>query len=343
MSICGVCFKSDINSNLKTIGDQYVCSLSCVAKLKSNSKDSCNYCRFPVWKDNYYKINNKYYCSENCKNKIIKNLKIPYDSKLIQHFQENIFSNNDNDNNNVELKNSKQLREEVLKFYKDFHFDTIVEEEKDTKNNIEIDKDINYKKIIRDKDKQNNYKTYNTNNIYNNNRATSTKINKHAPNKNYASPSIKEKEKDGQNGIKKTRTINTDRYKNNINNFKTSNYKNNKNENIIIKRSEKVLTSKYDIMDDIDKNKNYSYSFVNTTDNPRKMSTFYTSNNNYNNYTNKNRNETNNSCNKSPIMYNKQNKCMKCGNSLLGRAKIFDRNNNAYCSDYCKEYYLSYY
>ena len=47
-----------------------------------------------------------------------------------------------------------------LKFYKDFHFDTIVEEEKDTKNNIEIDKDINYKKIIRDKDKQNNYKTY---------------------------------------------------------------------------------------------------------------------------------------------------------------------------------------
>ena len=138
MSICGVCFKSDINSNLKTIGDQYVCSLSCVAKLKSNSKDSCNYCRFPVWKDNYYKINNKYYCSENCKNKIIKNLKIPYDSKLIQHFQENIFSNNDNDNNNVELKNSKQLREEVLKFYKDFHFDTIVEEEKDTKNILKL-------------------------------------------------------------------------------------------------------------------------------------------------------------------------------------------------------------
>ena len=100
MSACAVCSEKNIISNLKTIGDQFVCSLSCVRQLKSNSKDSCNYCNYPVWKDNYYIIKNKYYCSETCKNKIIKKLNIPNDSKLIQHFQENIFSNNDNDNVN---------------------------------------------------------------------------------------------------------------------------------------------------------------------------------------------------------------------------------------------------
>ena len=96
MSVCAVCFKKNINSNLKTIGDQFICSLSCVGQLKSNSKDFCNYCNYPVCKDNYYKINNKYYCSEICKNKIMKKLNIPYDSKLIQHFQENIFFNINN-------------------------------------------------------------------------------------------------------------------------------------------------------------------------------------------------------------------------------------------------------
>ena len=34
--------------------------------------------------------------------------------------------------------------------------------------------------------------------------------------------------------------------------------------------------------------------------------------------------------------------CINCGN-ILGHVKILDRNNNAFCSDYCKEYYLSCY
>ena len=350
MSICAVCFKKNIDSNLKTIGDQFACSLSCVGRLKPNSKDSCNYCQYPVWKDNYYKINNKYYCSENCKNKIIKQLNIPYDSKLIQHFQENIFSN---DNDNIDLKNSKQLREEVLKFYKDFHFDTIIDEENDINNDTnENDKNKKYKKITKEKPKENVYKNknFNTYNIYNNNRAISNNNRKHNLTKNYAIGSIQEK--DDKNLSNKTKNINIDKNKNN--NFKTTTNnqiknKINKNE-FIIKRSEKVLTNKYNLyMNEMSNNNNdnndnhtNSYSFVNTIDNPRMMNSFNTSNNYYSNNVNKNGNRNNNLFSKSPIIYTKNNKCMNCGN-ILGHVKILDRNNNAFCSDYCKEYYLSCY
>ena len=135
MSRCAVCFKDIIWSKIKTIGDQTVCSLSCVGLLHANMRDICGHCKRPVWKDKYYKINNKYYCSEICKNEIINELKIPKNSKLIQFFQENIFNND----NNYSLKNSKKLREEVLRFYKDFHFDSISnDDEKDysRKNNF---------------------------------------------------------------------------------------------------------------------------------------------------------------------------------------------------------------
>ncbi len=162
MSFCAVCFKNNSIKNLKTIGDQIVCSISCAGLLKSNEKDTCDYCYRPVWIDNYYKINNKYYCSDFCKDAIIQELKIPNDSKSIHHFHENIFSDN---NENILLKNSKQLREEVLKFYKDFHFDTIQDEDQENynynsnKNNNSrknekivnktkyIDKSKNFKKI----------------------------------------------------------------------------------------------------------------------------------------------------------------------------------------------------
>ena len=147
MSCCAVCFKDIILPKFKTIGEQTVCSLSCVGLLSANIKDTCGCCKRPVWKDNYYKINQKYYCSEICKNKIIKELKIPKNSKLIQFFQENIFNND----NNYSLKNSKKLREEVLRFYKDFHFDSISnDDEKDysRKNNFTSYK----KKKISEKD-----------------------------------------------------------------------------------------------------------------------------------------------------------------------------------------------
>ena len=339
MSVCNVCFKKNIISNLKTIGEQIVCSLSCVRQLKSNTKDSCNNCKYPVWKDNYYIINNKYYCSEICKNKIIKQLNIPYNSKLIQHFQEHNFSNN-NDIHNIDLKNSKQLREEVLKFYKDFQFDTIIDEEYENNNYTnEIDKNKKYKKII--KNKEYYYKNYNT---YNNNRAISSNTHKHTLTKNYTSANMQEKVQ--KNLINKTRNINIDKYKNNISNFKTTinnqnNVKKNKNENIFL-HSEKDLTNKYNKY--MNNNHINSYSFYNITDNSRMISSFSfnTTNNYYNNNLNVNKNGKNNLCSKNPIVYNKKKQCINCGN-ILGHVKILDRNNNAFCSDYCKEYYLSCY
>ena len=125
MAHCSACFKDNIISKIRTIGDQIVCSLACVGLLNSNEQDSCDYCHRPVWRDSYYKVNNKFYCTEICKDKIISELKIPYDSKSIQYFQENIFFNDNNTNS--DLNNSKLLREEVLKFYKDFQFDAIIQ------------------------------------------------------------------------------------------------------------------------------------------------------------------------------------------------------------------------
>lgn len=120
MSRCSVCFKENPTNKLKTVGDQTVCSLTCVGLLKPNIRDSCGYCKRPVWKDNYYKLKGRYYCSELCIDKVINEMNIAQDSKSIQYFHENIFNNNDN----YILKNSNQLREEVLRFYKDFQFNT---------------------------------------------------------------------------------------------------------------------------------------------------------------------------------------------------------------------------
>ena len=119
MSRCSVCFKENPTTKLKTVGDQTVCSLTCVGLLKSNTRDACGYCKRPVWKDNYYKLKNRYYCSELCIDKIINEMNITKNSKSIKYFHENIFNNNDK----FILKNSNQLREEVLRFYKDFQFD----------------------------------------------------------------------------------------------------------------------------------------------------------------------------------------------------------------------------
>ena len=145
---CAVCSKDSSFSNFKTIGEQIVCSLACVRLLKSNSRDACDYCKYPVWMDNYYKINNKLYCSEICKNKMVKKLKLSNDS-LVKHHKQNIFSNN----NDVTLKNSRQLREEVLKFFKDFHFDTNIDDDEEA----ESSKKNNNKHYI----KINNNKIYN--------------------------------------------------------------------------------------------------------------------------------------------------------------------------------------
>ena len=124
MKHCQVCFKEFYSSKLKTIGGQLVCSLSCISLLNSIDKDSCYYCKRPVWKDNYFEINGKFCCSDICKDIIIEELKIPKDSNLIKHYSESTFIKN----SPFLLNNTKKLREEVLKVYNDFKFDYSINE-----------------------------------------------------------------------------------------------------------------------------------------------------------------------------------------------------------------------
>ena len=95
MPFCHVCNKDKICENFSTIGNQVVCCLSCVGLLKSNKDDECSCCRRPVWKDNYYEINNSFVCSEKCKNiieeKLIKEKGVK-DVKF-RHFNEQKFYN----------------------------------------------------------------------------------------------------------------------------------------------------------------------------------------------------------------------------------------------------------
>ena len=134
MPYCCACYKDIYSSQLKTIGEQIVCSLSCVGLLKANQKDSCDYCKRPVWKDNYYKINDKVYCSDICKELILEELNLPKDSDKINHFNDKSFTNI----NPINLKSTKQLREEVLKVYNDFQFDIIDDSNEFEKVNVNI-------------------------------------------------------------------------------------------------------------------------------------------------------------------------------------------------------------
>ena len=92
-SLCCVCNKNYASDDLSTIGNQSVCCLSCVGLLKANKKDSCKYCQMPVWKDNYYEIDNFFLCSEKCKNIIQDKLLKEKNEKYIKfhHYKEEKF------------------------------------------------------------------------------------------------------------------------------------------------------------------------------------------------------------------------------------------------------------
>ena len=115
MPNCNSCNKGCISEDLTTIGNQSVCCLSCVGLLKANEKDACSYCGRPVWKDNYYEIDNLYICSERCKDfiqkKILKNKKVKY--VKFQHYKEEKYYNKSPDNNNNLIKNEIIEKKEI--------------------------------------------------------------------------------------------------------------------------------------------------------------------------------------------------------------------------------------
>ena len=354
---CAICLKDCSLSKLKTIGDQTVCSLSCIGLLKSNSKDSCDYCKRPVWKDNYFKINNKNYCSEICKNKIIKKLNIPNNSKSIINIHENIFLDN---NDNIILKNSQQLREEVLKFYKDFHFDIINNEDDNNKNeiqNLNIDNYLsninnnnnNFLKIITTKDNKNRKSNVKIDkNIINNFKNTPSKeinYNNSIVNDNLSRKYALSKALTSKSNLKfKTRIYIKDNSSLNKNhNYISINNKNNENLKYRNVRdlSQENLTcnlNKYKNLNNNDEDQN-NYSFIKTLNNendniiksfiPLKERNSFSKNEfSYKDLTKIKIN---------PILFSEQkSECKNCGQKL-GNAKFLDRNKNTFCSYSCKE------
>ena len=131
MPQCPVCYTEIFSSKLKTIGDQIVCSLSCVGLLQATDKDSCYYCQRPVWRDNYYIIKDKYFCSKYCKDMMIEQFNIIDNSENVKNINENYFSNT----KPLLLNNTKKLRKEVLELYNDFKFDLNIDSNKENINN----------------------------------------------------------------------------------------------------------------------------------------------------------------------------------------------------------------
>ena len=346
---CKVCFKECSYSKLSTIGDQTVCSLSCVGLLKPNIKDSCNYCRRPVWRDNYYKIKNNFYCSEICRDLIIKQLNIPYNSKLIQYYQDDIFSNNEE---KYVLKNSKQLREEVLKFYKDFKFDISYDENQNNKKYTIDTNNFRRVKTIKEEKRENNNLHIDIENSYENQNPKEFNANRQTSNNNGISSFTKvltpfnfhKQERNKINNFSKN--INKEKKTfNKINNHNSINSRDigKKYKKEIQFLSRKNLSKNISNYNSINSDHNKNYSFINTRNNQKEKVNYNSvsrNNNNsvkkYSSFINLNNNKINQEKSKE-----RKKECIYCGRKL-GNAKILDRDNNAFCSDYCKDEFIKY-
>jgi endogenous inhibitor of DNA gyrase (YacG/DUF329 family) len=170
MPSCIVCNKDHISEDLTTIGNQSVCCLSCVGLLKANINDACSYCGRPVWKDNYYEIDQKFYCSEKCKNIIQKRLIKKKGFKYIKcrHFKEEKYYNDiESPNKKLENKENRDNSDtDIIDFLendewnkksfiqKETNFD---DENNNIKENIKINNNHQRKNLKKDKkDKKDN-------------------------------------------------------------------------------------------------------------------------------------------------------------------------------------------
>ena len=154
MPLCNVCNKENTSEDLSTIGNQYVCCLSCVGLLKANEKDACTNCGRPVWKDNYYEITNLYFCSEKCKNIIQKKLIKEKGGKYVKcrHFKEEKYISNSPKNKSNDKNSNSSLIDDSFKI----SINNVKEDDKQPNFNnqelepFETDKNIN--DIIGDSD-----------------------------------------------------------------------------------------------------------------------------------------------------------------------------------------------
>ena len=377
MAHCSACFKDNIISKLRTIGDQIVCSLACVGLLNSNEKDSCDYCHRPVWRDSYYKVNNKFFCNKICKDKIISELKIPSDSKSIQYFHENILFNDEN-NTDSDFNNSKQLREEVLKFYKDFKFDTVIHNDniimkKESGSSKKSNKNEN--EYLSDSSKGNNHRYFkrirrcDTQEVKNTNNKNIANVEGSVDNsksKNYVGTakntldyrnSLKktvvfkdfQNKEDNVNRMKnRTKRTKVDRLNKNIYNTYIDNYYGKEKE---VNNDNKSLQNEL-LTNNINRNDIKSYSFINNINYPIGNNNTRNLSSNSNSHFNNIKANASDSSAKGLVYINKNKTnsvrkdpiasyCCFCGNEL-GRSSFLDRKGNHFCSDYCKEEFLKY-
>jgi len=369
MPYCFVCKTEIFSSKLKTISGQIVCSLSCVGLLEPIKTDQCNYCHRPVWSDNYYKIENKYFCSTYCKDMTVNYVDKMDNLNNIQHFNENYFSNT----KPLLLKNTEKLRNEVLKFYKDFKFEA--------KENLNIENSPKIKKYINYNNKNMKYYKSSNNSIRN---FKPSRLNKNdIINKNPINLAKEKIDKENKNKM----LINRMKDENNKNIFVVDSYdsKNIQVKNRIYSIKNKYLDNKNKALDYKDKykthislyNKNtfqrdknrgdYFSNNVNVNlnktidnkntrlnDNLFKNQNSHDSNNwieyinlsnNYNSSYDLSRNDifhinTNiNNKNTTRIGIKKTPICKTCLRKL-GNATFLDRNGNRFCSDECKSEFL---
>ena len=184
MPSCTVCDKDYISEDLTTIGNQSVCCLSCVGLLKANIHDACSYCGRPVWKDNYYEIDNSFFCSEKCKNitqeRLIKEKGVKYIK--FRHFKEEKYYNESpkdkpmnkrRENNNEIINDEENISNEFNKNYfienNEWNKKSFIQKEsnyEDDHNNskenlkisYKIDVSIHEKNINESKARENNHK-----------------------------------------------------------------------------------------------------------------------------------------------------------------------------------------
>ena len=111
MPFCQVCNRELEGIEFRTICDRAVCSLSCVGLLTATKNDKCHECLRPVWKDNYYIIENDFFCSFNCKEKTRKKLLKERSHLTVKHCQDERYYNI------TPQKEIKELRKEALEIF----------------------------------------------------------------------------------------------------------------------------------------------------------------------------------------------------------------------------------
>ena len=111
MPFCQVCSRELEGVEFRTISDRAVCSLSCVGLLIASNNDKCHECLRPVWKDNYYVIENDFFCSFKCKEKTRKKLIKERCHLTVKHCQDERYYNI------TPQKEINELRKEALEIF----------------------------------------------------------------------------------------------------------------------------------------------------------------------------------------------------------------------------------